>query len=565
MAFIVAFDTDKIKQYIFATNKLKEIRGASAILDELNEYETLNLLPKGKGNYDFDRNENVWKWNGKDMKTDDLEWEVIFVGGGSGMVVFKNKNTATKFCSDLEKRYYTFSEGGASITTAIIETDDLTNFQLLYQRLQFKLRQNKDARYQISQTLTHPFFRYCDSDGNLYAEKTDGKIAFRDEYFLSAQIRRKREYAKKGRVIFKKFIQFLLNDKNQNFSNWRYLESNLNKIFKNFENVISSKNGYKDIPNSFPDDITDLEDDRGYIGLIYADANRMGERLEQIKSKEAYSYFSKTIKYCNETAIFNALANYIKPKIISTNKGYKIELIPFEIFLLGGDDIILAVPGTCALEIARSYLDNFKNFTANNLSGYTKGNDFNNPFFGNGISMSAGVVFAHGNYPLHLLLKYATELQKSAKWKSREMQKQSNKNGEEVNCIDFEIIKQSLLPDIKSIRQTFEDKFTGKSLNLYKRPYTTEEMNELISEIHCWKKNSFPKNKLNEMYDLLHKGRMQAQVGFLRILRRLPEEIQKHLIHNYVMKNIFPWEKNEAGQYTTPFFDLIEVYEFISE
>jgi hypothetical protein len=33
---LVAMDTDHIKQYVFATDKLKEIRGASSILDRLN-------------------------------------------------------------------------------------------------------------------------------------------------------------------------------------------------------------------------------------------------------------------------------------------------------------------------------------------------------------------------------------------------------------------------------------------------------------------------------------------------------------------------------------------------
>ncbi len=203
MPYIVAFDTDKIKNYVFATNKLKEIRGASAILDELNEHETLKLLPGGTGNYDFDPIGNVWKCNGKDIDKNDLEWEVVFVGGGAGAVIFKNKQSAQEFCQELEKKYSIFTEDGASITTAIIEANDLTNFQSIYQRLQLKLRQNKDAKYQISQILTHPFFRYCDSDGNLYAEKIDGKIAFPDEYFLSTQVRRKREYAKKARVLFK--------------------------------------------------------------------------------------------------------------------------------------------------------------------------------------------------------------------------------------------------------------------------------------------------------------------------------------------------------------------------
>ncbi|HLC15822.1 MAG TPA: hypothetical protein VJL89_06310 [Thermodesulfovibrionia bacterium] len=36
---IASFDTDRIKEYVFSTGILKEIRGASTLLDELNRKE----------------------------------------------------------------------------------------------------------------------------------------------------------------------------------------------------------------------------------------------------------------------------------------------------------------------------------------------------------------------------------------------------------------------------------------------------------------------------------------------------------------------------------------------
>src|SRR5260370_6032781 len=43
---LVALDTDHIKQYVFATDKLKEIRGASSILDRLNRREMEEVARK---------------------------------------------------------------------------------------------------------------------------------------------------------------------------------------------------------------------------------------------------------------------------------------------------------------------------------------------------------------------------------------------------------------------------------------------------------------------------------------------------------------------------------------
>ena len=39
-SFLVSFDTDRIKEYVFATDKLREIRGASYLLTQLNESQT---------------------------------------------------------------------------------------------------------------------------------------------------------------------------------------------------------------------------------------------------------------------------------------------------------------------------------------------------------------------------------------------------------------------------------------------------------------------------------------------------------------------------------------------
>ena len=77
--FLVCLDTDKIKDYVFATNKLKEIRGASAILDELNQDITFNILQKefGNGNYSYDVESKIWVQNND---TDHINWEVIFLG-----------------------------------------------------------------------------------------------------------------------------------------------------------------------------------------------------------------------------------------------------------------------------------------------------------------------------------------------------------------------------------------------------------------------------------------------------------------------------------------------------
>ena len=44
--FIVAIETVKIKEFLFSTNKLKVIRGASYLLDYLNQVEVPKIIKK---------------------------------------------------------------------------------------------------------------------------------------------------------------------------------------------------------------------------------------------------------------------------------------------------------------------------------------------------------------------------------------------------------------------------------------------------------------------------------------------------------------------------------------
>jgi len=66
--YLVSLDIGGIHEYIFGTNKLREIRGASILLDSLNR-----TIPSGK-------------------KT--LDWESIVAGGGIIKVLFVVKDKA---------------------------------------------------------------------------------------------------------------------------------------------------------------------------------------------------------------------------------------------------------------------------------------------------------------------------------------------------------------------------------------------------------------------------------------------------------------------------------------
>src|SRR5437588_3585775 len=80
---LVALDTNHIKQYVFATDKLKEIRGASSILDNLNRRVMQRIA-------------------------DDKEFHArkVYTNGGAGLfLVDGDKEVADKFGQRVQQEY----------------------------------------------------------------------------------------------------------------------------------------------------------------------------------------------------------------------------------------------------------------------------------------------------------------------------------------------------------------------------------------------------------------------------------------------------------------------------
>ena len=129
--FLVLLDTDRIKDYVFATNKLREIRGASAILDELNLESTYQVLDYVFGEGNYDKVDGEWKHNCKTIKVNNIDWEVMFLGGGSGKILFAEDERARKFCQTIQEKYREETDNAASITAVCVSRLDCEDFQHL--------------------------------------------------------------------------------------------------------------------------------------------------------------------------------------------------------------------------------------------------------------------------------------------------------------------------------------------------------------------------------------------------------------------------------------------------
>lgn len=159
---LVALDTDHIKQYVFATDRLKEIRGASSIFDNLNR----RVMTQAAGEYNA---------------------HTVYANGGSALFwVDGDEKVAREFGQHIQREYQERTSDGATITFAVqeipesiqnIETDPALHpyLRLLQDRLQLA----KGYPHQNFTALpSHPLMRPCDACGTRYAEdKYEGEGA----------------------------------------------------------------------------------------------------------------------------------------------------------------------------------------------------------------------------------------------------------------------------------------------------------------------------------------------------------------------------------------------------
>ena len=148
---LVAFDTDHIKQYVFGTDKLKEIRGASSLLDYLNRIVMVELA------------ENC------DAKT-------IYAHGGSGLFLIDTSNVSA-FKEQVQRAYLEYTGGGASVTAVDIPLPGLQDITEINTPipddlafLQWRLQEEKARSSPFFAQLSHPFMRLCDACGIRYVD-----------------------------------------------------------------------------------------------------------------------------------------------------------------------------------------------------------------------------------------------------------------------------------------------------------------------------------------------------------------------------------------------------------
>ena len=573
LRYIMIVETVKIKDFLFSTNKLRIIRGASYLLDYLNQIVVPEIL----------------KNNG--VKKEDI----IYIGAGNAKFFVDSEDIAKKIANEVKKAYK-IKASNSKIVASFAKTeykvggDNSKNKRKIWEDID-ELAKNTAIEKSKGFPMMNPDFigvEKCELCGrnsaqisvenlerdleNIGLNVKDGRVkldnfSVENDYLIeddySIEIPKLREQ-----------IKDLTGTKNGTGDNKGIIcEECLRKlIFSNrvkdtkSEKKISFYNNMKEEFNTIElgTEISDYENGKSFIGFMYSDGDGLGDFLKNVADKfkketdnpkveEDYlgflNKFSETLDRNTKDALLEAIKEIFAEKKDEKRFG--------EFLIVGGDDVCAVFNPELVLELSEKFQKIFEEKMKDYIQG-TKAKD-------SSITSSSGVIIAKSKTPAFQLFEQALKLQKLAKAKRYE---HSAKTG----FIDFQVIGSEGCVDIDSFRKTInrKDEVKKKDNLVMERPYAIDieesskvkNVEKLFTTIKELKEIKFPKNKLRYIYELKRDEKLEdfeKKMEFINILSKMKDEHINFIKENY---NI-DYDYQEFEKYFNNIFDIVELYDFV--
>ena len=288
--FIVAIETVKIKEFLFSTNKLKVIRGASYLLDYLNQ-EVKKLL----------KNDN--RINEKD---------IIYVGAGNAkfFVERENKEEAEKVVKEIieeVKEKYSIEAPGVKVVGVYEIYDQNSNKRVwdIFDKLGLDTAKQKNKGFPIL-NIDLPYVEKCelnsDEPAEIYSENLEKDLNHIIERYNandSFKFKIDKETllydGNSERTLTLKFLKKQINrltktpkENNGKISEgtfWKLVYSNFVKSYnKNEVGFYRYVKLDKEIDLDNETTIDNFEDEDSFIGFVYSDGDDLGDFLKNVKN-----------------------------------------------------------------------------------------------------------------------------------------------------------------------------------------------------------------------------------------------------------------------------------------
>jgi hypothetical protein len=425
---LTLLDTTRIQPYIFASNRLQEIIGASHLVEQATQGWVSDLLERlfpGRHNVNPKTCERVAAQPIEESGSP-LQVELIYAGGGNTALLFRDGEDARRFVRSLTARALQEAPGlqllavhqDVELGPASAESLGAHVTHLLEQVMAAK----KLGRLGPQPSLGFGVTRACESTG-----------------LPASQVEPNPPQPLAARRVSQAVFAKLQATHRANERLHELLGRELQDVYR------------------FPlelDNLGRFYGDESYIAVVHADGNGMGARIRQIAEEnpdsrtyiEAMRSFSDSVKAAGVGAlkkVIEALAR-MNPELLQPKNSW----LPLRPLIFGGDDVTFVCRGDLGVALAALYLKSLEEFSLKAVEPAQ-------------IRACAGVSIVKLHYPFARAYHLAEELLKSAKKAVRE-----EWDGDS-SALDWHFTSAGLSGDLQTIRKA---EYAIPKGDLYLRP-----------------------------------------------------------------------------------------------
>jgi len=393
-------------------------------------------------------------------------------------------------------------------------------------RLGMRLRLAKGETPALVATPTHSFLLPCESCGDLYATSARVDPDGRERAVCrSCDLKIERDRQIKSGIN---------NDSWPSF--WERLRQD-----QRVSPVLAGKRRADNF-----DELTAQGSPEGILALLYADGDGLGKLFGGTGTLEEMRSTSRAI----EDSLIEALVESIAGPL---RVGGTEKILPFDVLLLGGDDLVIATTADRVFGVAQTLVNSFHSYATGRL--------------GRNTSISIGISVAHSHYPLHTLLELAEGALRHAK-RERFYRLRKNPERELPGLISYILVGNASHSDFESYeREELYQQAANRQAAVRRtfRPFTPDELDQMLEITK--EASKLPQNKLETLRSTAYMNHPQAILEGRFVLSRLRE--RQRAVANSVMAQLavgrpveFPWILN-SDELINPWAEIVELLDFV--
>lgn len=438
---LAMYDVRGIQNYIFRTNYVKEIIGASAIVENIILDGMKKMLSEkeewNKECFLMDW-ETEWKYEETIFGNSSIQMQVLFIGGGNSYVLFKNGS----ICSEVNRylsKYILDQTYSLQLAVAVVEYTG--SYQKDYLKINEEM-QNVKARMPKSTPLgAQPFMAADTVTGYPFTKYYDGK-------YLSTESYRKR---------------------------------------KNYERV------FHEDAEKILDNMVTKKGDSSMLAVVHIDGNNMGKRIREImEDKDDYLEAVRAMKTISVNiregfqSAFQEMAEYIDRELsdrIRTDRKGKL----YRKLILAGDDVTFICNPLAVIHAVSVFLKSVGKNRMYEEAGLTEKENHKKY----GFSACGGIAFFNSHFPLSDAYEVAEACCNSAKERAK-LSCNRDSDGNIGSFLDYQLCTHISAANLKKCRRKHDVSAEDGTAIIMRPYYVNNPLLDGFSDM----------NQINEKYDL---------------------------------------------------------------